>query len=144
MAGVVVTAQAPAAAARAGGGVADNGLRRRAIGCVASVVTGVASTAPRHSLACHRRETRRPAGGLLFAVVAAAVGGVILTWVLVRSVIDLSDPASSGPGEAWFGLGPPLVIAIGFMALGALLMAFRSHQQRTYFERRAEVLDGGE
>jgi len=89
----------------------------------------------------YRREARRSLAGLLFAVVAPAAGGVILTWVLVKSVIDLSDPASSESGDAWFGLGPPLVIGIGFMLLGAVLMTLWSRREQAFFERRAEVFD---
>ncbi len=87
----------------------------------------------------YRREARTSLAGLLFAVVAPAIGAIILTWVLVESVIDLSDPANSESGDAWFGLGPPLVIGIGFMALGAMLMAVWSRRERAFFERRAEV-----
>jgi amino acid transporter len=90
----------------------------------------------------YRREARTSLAGLLFAVVAPAVGGVILTWVLVKSVIDLSDPANSASAGAWFGLGPPLVIGIGFMLLGAVLMTVWSRRERAFFERRAEVFHG--
>jgi amino acid transporter len=87
----------------------------------------------------YRREARRSLKGLLFAVVAPAVGGVILTWVLVKSIIDLSDPANSDSGSSWFGLGPPLVIGVGFMALGAVLMVAWSRRHRAFFRRRPEV-----
>jgi amino acid transporter len=92
----------------------------------------------------YRREGRRSLEGLLFAVIAPAVGGVILTWVLVKSVIDLSDPANSESGDSWFGLGPPLVIGIGFMALGAVLMTVWSRRERGFFDRRAEVFHSAE
>jgi amino acid transporter len=87
----------------------------------------------------YRREARRSLKGLLFAVVAPAVGGVILTWVLVKSIIDLSDPAKSESGSSWFGLGPPLVIGVGFMALGAVLMVAWSRRHRAFFRRPPEV-----
>ena len=87
----------------------------------------------------YRREARRSLKGLLFAVVAPAVGGVILTWVLVKSIIDLSDPANSESQSSWFGLGPPLVIGIGFMVLGALLMVVWSRRHRAFFRGRPEV-----
>ena len=87
----------------------------------------------------HRREARRSLPGLLFAVLAPAAGGVILTWVLVKSVIDLADPANSESGDAWLGVGPPLVIGAGCMLLGALLMLVRSRHAPGFFRRRAEV-----
>jgi amino acid transporter len=87
----------------------------------------------------YRREGRRSLKGLLFAVIAPAVGGVILTWILVKSIIDLSDPANSESGSSWFGLGPPLVIGIGFMVLGAVLMVAWSRHHRAFFRQRPEV-----
>jgi amino acid transporter len=87
----------------------------------------------------YRREARRSLKGLLFAVVAPAVGGVILTWLLVKSIIELSDPANSTSGDSWFGLGPPLVIGIGFMVLGVLLMVAWSRRHRAFFKQRPEV-----
>jgi amino acid transporter len=92
----------------------------------------------------YRREGRRSLRGLLFAVVAPALGGVILTWVLVKSIIDLSDPANSESGNAWLGVGPPLVIGVGFMLLGAVLMVVWSRRERAFFEQRAEVFASAE
>jgi len=87
----------------------------------------------------YRREARTSLAGALFAVAAPALGGVILTWVLVKSVIDLSDPANSESGNSWLGVGPPLVIGVGFMLLGAILMLTWSRRERAFFARRAEV-----
>ncbi|MFN2417470.1 MAG: hypothetical protein ABR593_00875, partial [Candidatus Limnocylindria bacterium] len=53
----------------------------------------------------YRREGRRSLKGLLFAVIAPAAGGVVLTWVLVKSVIDLSDPANSESATPGWGSG---------------------------------------
>jgi len=92
----------------------------------------------------YRREGRRSLKGLLFAVVAPALGGVILTWVLVKSIIDLSDPANSDSGDSWLGVGPPLVIGVGFMVLGAVLMVVWSRRERAFFERHAEVFASAE
>lgn len=75
---------------------------------------------------------------------APAAGGAILTWVLVRSVIDLADPANSESGDAWLGVGPPLVIGIGCMLLGAVLMLAWSRRAAAFFHRRAQVRGGSE
>ena len=45
--------------------------------------------------------------------VAPVLGGLILTGVFVKSIVDLADPANSESGDSWFGLGPPLVIGVG-------------------------------
>lgn len=92
----------------------------------------------------YRREGRKSLKGLLFAVIAPATGGLILTWILVKSIIELSDPANSESGDSWFGLGPPLVIGIGFMVLGAVLMLWWSSAHRTFFRRRAQVFGAAE
>jgi amino acid transporter len=89
----------------------------------------------------YRREGLKSLKGMLFAVVAPALGGVILTWVLVKSIVDLSKPANSESGDSWFGLGPPLVIGIGFMALGVVLMLWWSRGHRTFFRQKVQVFD---
>ncbi|MEA2150805.1 MAG: hypothetical protein QOD69_2635 [Solirubrobacteraceae bacterium] len=92
----------------------------------------------------YRREGLKSVKGLLFAVIAPALGGAILTWVLVKSIIDLSDPANSESGNSWFGIGPPLVIGIGFMVLGAVLMVWWSREHRAFFRQKAEVFRAAE
>ncbi|HEX4363804.1 MAG TPA: APC family permease [Solirubrobacteraceae bacterium] len=92
----------------------------------------------------YRREGRKSLSGLLFAVVAPTLGGLILSWVLVKSVIDLSKPANSESGYSWFGVGPPLVIGVGFMLLGAVLMVVWSRRKKAFFEQRIEVFGSAE
>jgi NADH:ubiquinone oxidoreductase subunit 6 (subunit J) len=73
--------------------------------------------------------------------VVPLTGAVVMTYILVKSIIDLSKPENSESGESWLGLGPPLVIAIGFMILGVLLMIWRWFNHREFFQRRPEVAD---
>ncbi len=87
----------------------------------------------------YRREGRRSLSGLLFAVIAPTLGGAILTWVLVKSIIDLSDPANSESGNSWFGVGPPLVIGVSFMVLGAVLMVLWSRGNPAFFKQKMQV-----
>ena len=47
---------------------------------------------------------------------------MILFYLLIKNAIELSDPANSESGNSWFGLGPPLVIAVFFLVLGVVLM----------------------
>ncbi len=72
--------------------------------------------------------------------VAPLVGALILTWALVRSAIDLADPANSESGTSWFGYGPPLVIAVGFMVLGLILMIVMRVTSPEFFRRKPEVV----
>jgi amino acid transporter len=87
----------------------------------------------------YRREGLKSVKGLLFAVIAPTVGGAILTWILVKSIIDLSDPANSESGNSWFGVGPPLIIGVGFMLMGAALMVWWSRGHRRFFDQKIQV-----
>jgi amino acid transporter len=77
----------------------------------------------------------------VLAGVAPFLGGVILTFVFIKSCIDLSDPANSESGNAWLGLGPPLVIGLGFLLLGVVLMIWWRLTHPDFFKRRPEVVD---
>ena len=95
-------------------------------------------------LACvvyFRRELTKSVRHFLLVGVVPLVGAIVMTYILVKSVIDLSKPENSESGASWLGLGPPLVIAIGFMVLGVLLMLWRCYNHREFFWRPLEVAD---
>lgn len=71
---------------------------------------------------------------------APLTGALILTWALVRSALDLADPANSESGDSWLGFGPPLVIAALFMILGICLMIAARVAMPEFFRRKAEVV----
>jgi hypothetical protein len=48
---------------------------------------------------------------------AGAIG-----FIDAKSAIDLSDPENSYTGQTWLGVGPPLVVGVGFLLLGVVLM----------------------
>ena len=80
---------------------------------------------------------------LLLIGVGPVVGAILLAWLLVMSIIDMSDPANAYGGEAWFGLGPPLVIGIVLFGLGAAFtIASRLSGSRYWSERPGVVPDG--
>jgi amino acid transporter len=91
----------------------------------------------------YRRELFRSAKNFLLIGVGPTVGGLILTYVFVKSCIDLSKPENSESGDSWIGLGPPLVIGIGFLLLGVVLMLIwrATSDGRVFFRRRPEVAD---
>ena len=70
----------------------------------------------------YRRHLFDSVKAFIMVGVAPLLGALILTWALVRSAIDLADPANSESGDSWFGFGPPLVIAVGFLVIGVVLM----------------------
>jgi hypothetical protein len=59
----------------------------------------------------------------------------------VKSCYDLSKPANSESGNSWFGLGPPLVIGLGFLLLGVVLMLFWRPGHPQFFRRKPELAD---
>jgi amino acid transporter len=80
---------------------------------------------------------------LLLVGVSGTIGGVVLAWAFFKSAIDLWDPANSESGDSWFGVGPPFVIGIGGMLLGAALMYLRSLRAPEFFRRRIRVAPPG-
>ena len=97
----------------------------------------------------YRRELTRSVKTFVLAGVAPFIGGAVLTYLFIKSCIDLSDPKNSESGSSWIGLGPPLVIGIGFLILGVVLMLiWWVSGHGAFFRRRLEVaepglLDGG-
>jgi amino acid transporter len=92
----------------------------------------------------YRREIFGSVKSFLYVGVAPTLGGVILTYVLVKSCIDLSKPANSESGSSWFGVGPPLIIGWGLMLFGVVLMfIWYSQGHRDFFRRKLEVADPG-
>jgi amino acid transporter len=71
--------------------------------------------------------------------VGPTLGGLMLAGIFVKSCWDLSKPENSESGDSWFGLGPPLVIGIGFLLLGVVLMLLWRLEHPQFFKRRREV-----
>ena len=72
----------------------------------------------------YRRELFRSVKTFLLIGVGPFLGGLMLLGIFVKSCVDLSKPENSESGDSWFGLGPPLVIGLGFLLLGVVLMLF--------------------
>jgi len=66
------------------------------------------------------------------------LGGLSLTWVLIKSSFVLAEPENSNTGNEWFGLGPPLVIGVAFVLLGVVLYTLQRSRRTGFFDRRPE------
>src|SRR5690349_14878131 len=66
----------------------------------------------------YRRQLRQSLKNLLLIGVGPVIGAILLFWLLIRSVIDLNDPAASSTGRAVFGFGPPVVTVIAIFLPG--------------------------
>jgi amino acid transporter len=92
----------------------------------------------------YRHELTTSVKNFLLVGVAPVIGGVVLTWLFIKSCIDLSKPENSESGDSWLGLGPPLVIGIGLMLFGVVLMFWWwGAGHREFFRRRPEVAEPG-
>ena len=89
----------------------------------------------------YRRELFRSVKTFLLIGVGPFLGGLMLLGIFVKSCVDLSKPENSESGDSWFGLGPPLVIGLGFLLLGVVLMLVWRMHDATFFRRRPEVAD---
>jgi amino acid transporter len=76
----------------------------------------------------------------LLVGLAPFTGGAVLLFVFVRSCVDLGR-ADAG-STTFFGIGSPLVIGLGFLALGVVLMViWRLAGHREFFARRPEAAE---
>src|SRR3984885_15011520 len=91
----------------------------------------------------YRRELTRSVKNFFFIGVGPSLGGAILFYLLVKNAIELSDPANSESGNSWFGIGPPLVIAVFFLILGVLLMFVQWRAVPAFCQRKPEVVPAG-
>lgn len=88
---------------------------------------------------------RRIGGGLRVAwryVLAPALGGLMLAGVFVKAAIDAGQPEAGTLGTV-FGIGTPLVIAVGSLIVGlALCLALRA-KNPTFFKQPREAAPRG-
>jgi len=88
----------------------------------------------------YRRELFRSVKNVVFVGLLPLLGALILTAVFIKSCVDLSDPENSASGDSWFGIGPPLIIGLGFLIFGAVLMViWYLAGHREFFRTRTEV-----
>jgi amino acid transporter len=95
-------------------------------------------------LACalyFRRRLLDSVRNLLLLGVGPLTGAVLLGWLLVLSVRDLADAGNSYTGQAWLGVGPPLVIGVGVLAAGVVLMLWWRRRDAAFW--RDPVSAGG-
>ena len=72
------------------------------------------------------------------------VGGASLLWVFIESADTYYYPANSASGTSWFGVGPPLVLGMGFILSGVVVMFLAAafvKRSRPFFSRKMETVD---
>lgn len=89
----------------------------------------------------YRRHLTESLRNFLLIGLGPLIGAGLLTWLLVRSVMDMADPENSYTGTSWFGLGPPLVIGIGISVVGVVIMVVWRLRSATFWTERRSVVD---
>jgi amino acid transporter len=91
----------------------------------------------------YRRQLFDSARNFFYVGLLPLAGGLMLAGIFGKSVYDLKNPANSESGSSWFGLGPPLVIAIFFAILGVVLMEWdrRAAGRKGFWARKTETAD---
>jgi membrane protease YdiL (CAAX protease family) len=87
-----------------------------------------------------RRGLFKSVRNFVYAGVIPFAGGVMLTYIFIKSYIDL-HPADSGYSKAVAGIGAPVVIGIGSLLLGVVLMVFARFAYPAFFKRKPDVGD---
>jgi amino acid transporter len=93
-------------------------------------------------LACavyYRRQLTRSVATFLLVGVGPVLGALMLVWLLVLSIGDLADPENSYTGQAWLGVGPPLVIGVGIFVAGLLVMFWWRTRDGRFWQERPSV-----
>ena len=88
----------------------------------------------------YRRHLFDSAKNFFFIGVLPFVGGAILTWVLVKAVIDYSKP-DGGYAKPVLGIGSPIAIALVMIILGVVGMIIQRVTMPEFFKRKPEVVD---
>jgi amino acid transporter len=88
----------------------------------------------------YRHRVTESLKSFLLIGVGPTLGGLILAAIFFKSCYDLSKPENSESGDSWLGLGPPLVIGVGFLVLGVILMLVWRSGHKEFFKRRPEVV----
>ena len=86
----------------------------------------------------YRHELLRSPRNLLLMGVVPVAGGLMLTYVLVRSFFEIVKP-DSGFAGAIFGVGAPFAIAVAAIVMGGVLLLWSAARYRDFFARRPEV-----
>ena len=89
----------------------------------------------------HRRHLTESLKYLFFTGIGPLIGSGLLIWLLVLAVRDMSDPENSYSGQAWLGVGPPLVIGLGVLLAGIVVMFVWRAQDAKFWEERPGVAD---
>ncbi|MGW2346002.1 APC family permease [Streptomyces sp. NPDC001661] len=85
-----------------------------------------------------KAELRRSVRDLTFKGIFPLLGGVLLSAVFVKTLVDMWNPAY-GSGSSVFGVGSVFVIGVGLLLVGVVIMLVMGRRSPAFF--RGEVLN---
>jgi amino acid transporter len=88
----------------------------------------------------YRRHLLDSAKNFFYIGVLPFIGGAVLTFVLVKAVVDYSKP-HAGYAKPFLGIGSPIAIALVMVILGLVLMVVEWIRAPEFFKRKLEVVD---
>ncbi len=88
----------------------------------------------------YRKHLFSSARNFFFIGILPTIGALILTWVLVKAVIDYSKP-DGGYAKAFLGIGSPIAIALLTIIMGLIVMVYQRIAMPEFFRRKASVVD---
>jgi amino acid transporter len=93
----------------------------------------------------YRHELFKSVKDFVFIGVAPVIGGLMLSYLFIKSCVNyVEDPkGNSADGlTSWLGVSPPMVIGLGFLALGVVLMVYWRIRHKAFFaENHPETVD---
>ncbi|MCW2748751.1 MAG: Amino acid permease-associated region [Nocardioidaceae bacterium] len=89
----------------------------------------------------YRKHLLESVKNLVLIGLGPVLGAVMLIWLLIESIIDMSNPANSYSGVSWFGLGSPLVIGIGIAVTGVIVMLWWRVVSPRFWDERPGIAD---
>jgi amino acid transporter len=92
----------------------------------------------------YRHQVLKSVKKFVFLGLFPLIGALSLTWVFGASIDSLYYPANSASGTSWFGVGPPLIIGLGFIISGAIVMILARlfvKRSKPFFARKMETVE---
>ncbi len=89
----------------------------------------------------YRRHLTESVRNFFLIGIGPLIGSGLLIWLLYKAIGDLAEPENSYSGVSWFGLGPPLVIAIGIAVTGILVMVYWRIVAPRFWDERPGIAD---
>ena len=92
----------------------------------------------------YRRELTKSLRNFFMAGVVPTVGGLMLAYIFVKAFADYNTTSTEvNYTGGLFGIGTPILIGVGGLALGVVFLVFANFAYRPFFRRKPEVARPG-